>query len=225
MNETKTNLTLKQRQRLQGKASPASKPSGGPTNAKELSRKVAILLLLLAFGVGTALGMIYFRPDPQLQEMADMEAIMGDPNTPWEVRRELGQVVEDDIPANLRRGRGMRGDPEERDMARAPKFLAMSPADQLAEAQKDAARQKEREAMQAAREAAAAANPAANPASSSQANGNGNNNGGGRGGSSDQQRVQRKEQGLANHPPQARAQGTLMRQMMNAVKQQASVAH
>ena len=88
---------------------------------------VAILLLLLALGGGTALGMIYFRPDPRLQEMDDMMAIAMDPFTPDDVRGTLmGETGElnAQLPANLQRGRGMRGDPDERDMARAPKFLA-----------------------------------------------------------------------------------------------------
>ncbi len=230
MNEMKTNLTLKQRQRLQGKTQAASKPAGAGGGRKEVSRMVAILLLLLAFGGGTALGMIYFRPDPRLQELADMEAIMSDPNLSGELRRELGMAVEDDIPANLRGRRGgMRGDPEERDMARSQKFLAMSTADQLAELKKEAAREIEREARRAEREAEMAANAAAKPADSSQANSNGNGQGGGqrkgRAGRSDEQRTQRKEQGLANHPPSQRGGGTLMHQMRNAVKQQVSMGH
>jgi hypothetical protein len=227
MNEAKTNLTLKQRQRMQGKVQSEQKPEK-QGSGKELPRIVAILLLLLAFGGGTALGMIYFRPDPRLQEMDDMMAIAMDPLTPDDMRGMLmGESGElnAQLPANMRRGRGMMRDPDERDMAMAPKFLAMSAADQLARLEKMAADEKEREARRAEREAEAAANAADKPADSSKGDGssnNGNGNGGGRGGKNDQQKVQRQEQGLANHPPQQRAQGGLMRQMINAVRQQAS---
>lgn len=219
MSETKTtNLTLKQRQRIQGKVVPQKSEQ---KNGKELSRVVAILLLLLAFGGGTALGMIYFRPDPRLQELEDMQAVLADQFTPGDMRREFGgemQELAESLPANLR-GRGGMGRGEDR----IAKFFAKSSADQLAELKARAEREKEWEARRAEMEAEAAANGTAKPADSSQANNNGNNgNGRGRGGKNDDQRVQRMEQRLANRPPQQRAQGGLFRQMVNAVRQQAA---
>jgi hypothetical protein len=221
MNETKTNLTLKQRRRLQGNVQ-SEQGSDKQASGKELPRIVAILLLLLAFGGGTALGMIYFRPDPALQEIDDMMAIAMDENTPRDLQGELmgeRRAIADELPANRRRGRGMR-DPEDWEMARAPKFLALSPADQLARLKKEIEGQKEWEARQAERAAEAAADAAAKPADSSKSdNSNSNNGQGRRGGGTDQQRVQRQEQRIANNPPQQRAQGGLYGQMRNAVRQ------
>ncbi len=209
MNEAKTNLTLKQRRRMQGIAQPSGKQQGDG-GRRELPLIAVILILLFAFGGGTALGMIWFRTDPRLQELDDMQAIAANENTPGDIRGELmGQRRElaDQLPAELRQRAGM--DWGGGFMA---DFFAKPAADQLAAMQKMVDWEKEREAEREARDAA-------KPADTSKDNSN-NSNGSGRGGKNDQQRVQSMEQHLANRPPEQRAQGTLFHQMMNSVRQQ-----
>ncbi|HEX3998761.1 MAG TPA: hypothetical protein VHX65_09450 [Pirellulales bacterium] len=217
MNDAQTNLTLKQRRRMQGSASPSDEQQRSWSG--EISRTVAILILLLAFGVGTALGMVYFRPDPRLKELDDLQALMADAGSdmPQDIRdmlRDQFENVNDRLPYGERRMTR-----EDWGFSRASAFLAKSSADQLADLERMVARQKQREEDQAQRELEAAAN--GSNANTGTSNGNSNNNGGrGRGGRNDEQRAQHQEQRLANHPPEQRAQFGLMRQMMNAVRQQ-----
>jgi hypothetical protein len=206
MNETKTNLTLKQRQRLQGRVQSPHDESTNSTG-KRLAQKVA---LLLAFLGGVALGMIYFRTDPRLREIEDLQTLMAQAGVPFDLQRELGGELVEALPSDLRsqlwKGRGGRGRSDTR-------FFTRSPAEQLALLQRIVAHDKEREERRAEAEQAGASNPA----DSSQSQ---NNGGGGGKGKSDQQKVQSYEQRLANRPPEMRAQGGLFHQMMNSVRQQ-----
>ncbi len=216
MSDAKTNLTLKQRQRMAGKAPSGQKAARGEESQKELSRVAAVLLLLLAFGVGTALGMVYFRPDPRLEEIDDIQTVVAEAEVPDEIRGELmGRAFElsNQLPSNLREQVGMG---QNRWSERLTKFFAKSSADQLAEVQQDVAREKAWEAEQAAAEQAAAANPAAD--ASQTANKNSNTGRGGWRNASDQQRAQRMQQRLSNSTPQQRSQGTMYRQMRNALR-------
>ena len=172
------------------------------------------MLLLLAFGVGTALGMFSFRPDPRLEEIDDIQTVVAETDVPDEIRGELmGRAWEltNQLPNELREQAGMGPN---RWSERLNKFFAKSAADQLAEVQQDVAREKAAEAEQAAAEQAAAANP---PADASQASNNNNNRGGWRS-ASDQQRAQRMQQHLSNSTPQQRSQGTMYHQMRNALR-------
>lgn len=205
-----TNLTLKQRRKLQGVAMPEEgSASSGP---KELSRKVATLVFLLAFGLGAILGMLFFRTDPRLQELdqiARLEEFAG-PDMSGDVRDMLrgdSDDINNQLPTSERR-RTM----EDYMFSRMAGFFKLPTADQLAQLKRRAEREIERDqAMQQL-----ASDPNANADAK-----NGNNNGNGRhGGGSDQQRAARMEKMLANRPPEQRSQFTLMHQMSTAVKQQ-----
>ena len=181
--------------------------------------------------------MIYFKRNPRLQEMYDMEALLADAGSdmPADVRQLLfGQIQE--IGGSMGRG-GLRGRGEDdfENPQRLSRFFAMSSADQLAALEARIAREKRFEAMRAQRQAEAAANASSQSADASKnssdgnnGNGNGNGNGGngrgGRGSMNDDQRVARKEKGLAQSQPTQRAQSGLMRQMNNAVRVQQGLA-
>ena len=207
-----TNLTLKQRRKMQGIAMPA--PRAERSGKKELSKSVALLILLLAFGVGVAAGMIYFRPDQRIADLNQMEAVMNEArgDMPSDVRdflEEQSMTIRDQLPRQRddRRGSGFIG-----------RFFNMAPADQLAFLQRMEERRsqfEQRRAQQAQQSGGANASGQA-----SNSSGNNNRNGGRRGGMDNTQRTERMEQHLAQRPPQQRGQFTLMRQMGSTVRQQ-----
>lgn len=210
------NLTLKQRRKMQGIAMPSARADR--SDKKEISKKVALLILFLAFGIGVIAGMIYFRPDQRIADLNQMEALLNAPGNemPRDVRDMLeGQssAIRDQLP---RRRDDRRGGFS----MFAGQFFKLAPADQIAWLKQMEERRAEREQRWAQEQQQAAASGA----NSQTGNGGNNSNGNGRGGrgGSDAQRTAMREQHLAQIPPQQRGQMTLMRQMGGAVRQQNS---
>jgi len=239
MSDGQTNLTLRQRRRMQK----AGKSAGGASNSDGGRRglwAVLAILLLAALGGGSVWAWTHFHRsvDPRILEIADIQASiakLGDSPDNDKERRELFRKMRekmDSLPDELRSQA-----PPPRFGPDLQKFFAMSAEEQLAALQKEIERmQKFRAQREAERQSGQAdgappgTTPPSNDPNSQSSNGQTANGQGGNGpprgprGGTDQQAVQWRQRGLANNPPQNRAQFGLYRQMQNAVMQQQGVS-
>ncbi len=230
MSEEQTNLTLKQRQRLQQ----SSGDSQSASPSKHRYRRALLSLGVVALLSGSVWALFHFLrgPDPRLAEISDLMAQAGKLDNPMskeamDLRKQIGEKMKD-LPDDLKsqiaeKGRGMF-------QAHFDKFFGMSSADQLAELDKVILGMKAMEALQKAKEALSGvtgggSSPAVASSGSSGSSSTANAGPGGHGGRSDAQRMQGWQKMIANIPPTHRAQWTLGRQMFNVrIQQQGGTA-
>jgi len=214
MSEDQTNLTLRQRKRLQ--QSDGSPQSESRSMRRYFRAMLSIGLVALLSVAVWAWFHFHHGTDPRLAEISDLMAQAGKLDNPMgkeamDLRRQIGEKMKD-LPDDLKsqvadKGRGMF-------QARFDKFFTMSSKEQLAELDKVILGMQAMEALQKAKDAIAGT-ASTNPAADSAKQGPG-----GPGGRSDAQRTQGMQKMLANIPPTQRAQWTLGRQMFNARVQQ-----
>lgn len=210
MSDDATNLTLRQRRRLQRSEAVAS---GKPKSKRRLRWMLLSLGLICLLGVGVWAWLHFNRGiDPRLQEILALQSKVDQLQNPigddaralqrqiWEKAKDLPDDLKGQVRQKMRNSFDMRFD----------RFFQMSSKEQLALLDSLIAGFQAMEAVQKVKDALGG---------SSQSNAN--SGGGPKGwGGSDAQRMQHMEQMLSNLPPERRAQWTLGRQMFNARMQQ-----
>jgi hypothetical protein len=221
MSEEQTNLTLRQRKRLQQLNGDSQSES--PPKRRYLRALLSVAVVALLSVSVWALFHFLRGPDPRVAEISDLMARAGKLDNPMgkeamDLRKQIGEKMKD-LPDDLKsqiaeKGRGMF-------QAKFDQFFGMSSADQLAELDKVILGMKAMEALQKAKEALSGATGGGSSGSSSTSN----SGPGGHGGRSDAQKMQGWQKMMANIPPTHRAQWTLGRQMFNArIQQQGGTA-
>jgi hypothetical protein len=221
-------LALRARQRASG----ADTPKTSNPKAKKIAIVIVIFGLLVGGGFGAVWAWNYMGKQAKLAKLNEMRDKMKDPSLTdadrqalWaENRQLLDGLSRDDRRAFFTQGGGFGRGRNEED--RMKKFLAMTPAEQTAQLDKDIDRmladQKDREARRKQREDAAAKADA----SGKQADDKGGDNGGKDGGSgqsgqtakTDAQKKLDRNSRLSSMPPQQRVQWSQNRELNQAYR-------
>jgi len=222
MSADQTNLTLRQRKRLQqADGNDASAATSEPNSQRRYLRALLAVGFVALLGVGGIWAWMHFNRgnDPRYQEILALQAKangLKNPISPeaMEMYKQMHEKMKD-LPNDLKKQVEENG--RNSMQSRSSQFFASSSEDQLAMLDNIIAAVQAMEALRNA-QSALGGNSAADSNNSGSSSGNGQ---GGHGwGGTDTQRTQRMQSMLSNLTPQQRAQWGLGRQMFNARMQQ-----
>ena len=218
MSDHQTNLTLRQRHRL-NKSDAAAAAGMDPETERRILR-ISLLTLLILLAAGGAWASFGHRAgDARLQEVIALQTKVSKLDSPFgkdgmELHREIWTKMKD-LPDDLKREAGHNA--EKLFQARFDHFFAEPSQDQLKELDNYIA------GMQAMEQLRNLQNSLAGNQSANSNSNSANNNGQGPRGRNDQQRTQMIERMITSHSPQQRGEFNLGRQMMNARMQQQGI--
>ena len=226
MSDDQTNLTLRQRKRLQkSDNSSVGDAAEGPKSKRRLLRTLLAAGLVILLGVGGAWAWMHFNRgnDARYQEVLALQAKANSLDTPigkdaFDLYKQIHDKT-NELPDDLKKQAEDNG--RNAMQARMNRFFVSSSEDQLAMLDKIILGVQAMEAMRNV-QSALGGKPAANAGADSgkPSGGQGNGSGGHGWGGTDTQRMQGMQKMLSNLTPQQRAQWGMGRQMFNARMQQ-----